>query len=185
MTQLELMISGAQTKHETPKYGLIYHASLVGQSAPRLKGKISRVLAAKCALSIRVDALAQSSEPTIGISDREKVEARLRQLEGRAQHKAAGAGKEHKQQPKHEPERQGSSAPQLLTTPKQYATGADVQLSTGEDEGKQAEGEEGGKKKKKKRKKPEEGADKVEQAGGDEEGKKKKKKKKEEKASEE
>jgi len=182
MTRLGLMTLRAQTKHETPKYGLIYHASLVGQSAPRLKGKISRVLAAKCALSIRVDALAQSSEPTIGISDREKVEARLRQLEGRAQHKAAGAGKEHKQQPKHEPERQGSSAPQLLTTPKQYATGADVQLSTGTDEGKQAEGEEGDKKKKK-RKKSEEGGDKVEQAGGDEEGKKKKKKKK--KASEE
>ena len=27
-----------KTKHETPKYGLIYHASLVGQSAPKFKG---------------------------------------------------------------------------------------------------------------------------------------------------
>jgi nucleolar protein 58 len=40
-----------KTKAETPKYGLIYHASLIGQSAPKFKGKISRVLAAKCAES--------------------------------------------------------------------------------------------------------------------------------------
>merc|ERR1719437_148089 len=39
-----------KTKHDTPKYGLIYHASLVGQTAPALKGKISRVLAAKLSL---------------------------------------------------------------------------------------------------------------------------------------
>ena len=64
-----------KTKHDTPKYGLIYHASLVGSSAPKLKGKISRVLAAKCALSIRVDALGDAAGATIGIDDREKVRA--------------------------------------------------------------------------------------------------------------
>merc|ERR1711871_1279448 len=53
-----------KTKHETPKYGLIYHASLVGQAAPKNKGKVSRVLAAKCALSIRVDALGEADEAT-------------------------------------------------------------------------------------------------------------------------
>lgn len=62
-----------KTKHETPKYGLIYHASLIGQSAPKFKGKISRVLAAKCALSIRVDALGDSSDATIGLEARAKV----------------------------------------------------------------------------------------------------------------
>merc|ERR1712087_142498 len=45
-----------KTKSDTPKYGLIYHASLVGQAAPKNKGKISRVLAAKAALAIRYDA---------------------------------------------------------------------------------------------------------------------------------
>ncbi|GBG32911.1 Nucleolar protein 58 [Hondaea fermentalgiana] len=70
-----------KTKHDTPKYGLIYHASLIGQSAPKNKGKISRVLAAKTSLAIRVDALGEESEATIGYSCREKVEARLRQLE--------------------------------------------------------------------------------------------------------
>jgi len=62
-----------KTKHETPKYGLIYHASLIGQSAPKFKGKISRVLAAKCSLAIRVDALSDSPDATIGIENRAKV----------------------------------------------------------------------------------------------------------------
>ena len=31
-----------KTKHDTPKYGLIYHASLVGQSNPKYKGKVSQ-----------------------------------------------------------------------------------------------------------------------------------------------
>lgn len=72
-----------KTKCETPKYGLIFHASLVGQAGPKNKGKISRVLAAKTALSVRVDALGESSEPTVSLEGREKVEARLRQLEGK------------------------------------------------------------------------------------------------------
>lgn len=29
-----------KTKHNTPKYGLLYHAQLVGQSGPALKGKV-------------------------------------------------------------------------------------------------------------------------------------------------
>ena len=29
-----------KTKHDTPKYGLIYHASLVGQTNPKNKGKV-------------------------------------------------------------------------------------------------------------------------------------------------
>merc|ERR1711879_479455 len=68
-------------RKETPKYGIIYNASLVGQCAPKLKGKISRILAAKCSLSIRVDAIGDSTDATIGINGRAKVEARLRQLE--------------------------------------------------------------------------------------------------------
>mmetsp|Transcript_6723 Transcript_6723/g.7295 ORF Transcript_6723/g.7295 Transcript_6723/m.7295 type:complete len:511 (+) Transcript_6723:145-1677(+) len=75
-----------KTKHDTPKYGLIYHASLIGQAAPKHKGKISRVLAAKASLAIRVDALSDETlehvDTTIGYEGRAKVEARLRQLEG-------------------------------------------------------------------------------------------------------
>jgi len=75
-----------KTKHDTPKYGLIYHASLIGQAAPKHKGKISRVLAAKASLAIRVDALSDETsdqlDTSIGYEGRAKVEARLRQLEG-------------------------------------------------------------------------------------------------------
>jgi len=74
-----------KTKHDTPKYGLIYHASLIGSPAPKNKGKISRVLAAKASLAIRVDALSvndDTTDTTIGYESRAKVEARLRQLEG-------------------------------------------------------------------------------------------------------
>merc|ERR1719403_693757 len=48
-----------KTRQDTPKYGLIYHASMVGQAAPKHKGKVSRMLAAKAALAIRYDALAE------------------------------------------------------------------------------------------------------------------------------
>jgi nucleolar protein 58 len=72
-----------KAKHDTPKYGLIYHASLVGQAQPKHKGKISRVLAAKCALSIRVDALGDTDGATIAVDARQKVEERMRQLEGK------------------------------------------------------------------------------------------------------
>jgi len=71
-----------KTKHDTPKYGLIYHASLIGQAAPKNKGKIARVLAAKCSLAVRVDALGEGDDASLGIDARSKVEARLRQLEG-------------------------------------------------------------------------------------------------------
>ncbi|KAG0315058.1 Nucleolar protein 58, partial [Podila horticola] len=72
-----------KTKHDTPKYGLIYHASLIGQAGPKMKGKIARMVATKAALSIRVDALGETDTPDLGIENRGKVEARLRMLEGR------------------------------------------------------------------------------------------------------
>lgn len=62
-----------KAKHETPKYGLIYHASLIKRAAPQFKGKVSRVLAAKSALSIRMDALGDSTEASIGLESRAKV----------------------------------------------------------------------------------------------------------------
>ena len=56
-------------------------SSLVGQNAPKNKGKSSRVLAAKAALCIRVNELGETSEATIGCEARAKVEACLRLLE--------------------------------------------------------------------------------------------------------
>jgi nucleolar protein 58 len=86
-----------KTKHDTPKYGLIYHASLIGQASGKNKGKIARMLATKATLGIRVDALSdwaqggkgEDEEPTeeekatVGNSGRLMVERRLRALEGK------------------------------------------------------------------------------------------------------
>lgn len=86
-----------KSKHDTPKYGLIYHASLVGQSAPKDKGKISRILAAKIALSVRVDALGEGTNNDLGRASLEKVESRLREFEGRrnggSTHRISGQAK--------------------------------------------------------------------------------------------
>ncbi|KAM7541410.1 hypothetical protein Aperf_G00000040112 [Anoplocephala perfoliata] len=71
-----------KTRHSTPKYGLLYHASLVGQAGPTLKGKISRMLAAKAALSIRLDALGdENADREMGARARAYLEGRLRELE--------------------------------------------------------------------------------------------------------
>merc|ERR1712096_263736 len=75
------LFKALKTKHDTPKYGLIYHASLVGQAGSKLKGKVSRMLAAKASLACRVDALGEMSSTDLGIEHRAKVESRIRQLE--------------------------------------------------------------------------------------------------------
>ena len=87
-----------KTKHDTPKYGLIYHASLIGQASGKNKGKIARMLATKTTLGLRVDALsdwgtagegAAKDEPTeeekasVGVEARAMLERRLRALEGK------------------------------------------------------------------------------------------------------
>uniref|UniRef100_A0A670IES0 Nucleolar protein 58 n=1 Tax=Podarcis muralis TaxID=64176 RepID=A0A670IES0_PODMU len=82
-----------KTKRDTPKFGLIYHASLVGQTTAKNKGKISRMLAAKTALTIRYDALGDSSSAEMGAENRLKVETRLRHLEEKGIRRISGTGK--------------------------------------------------------------------------------------------
>jgi nucleolar protein 58 len=79
-----------KTKHDTPKYGLIYHSSLIGQATGRNKGKIARMLSAKAALGLRVDALGDAEDDDdeeeraiLGLSNRIKLENHLRKLEGK------------------------------------------------------------------------------------------------------
>ncbi|KAI1492256.1 nucleolar protein 58 [Biscogniauxia mediterranea] len=87
-----------KTKHDTPKYGLIYHSSLVGQATGKNKGKIARMLSAKAALCLRVDALSElntegldgeeiaiddDERADMGIRFRANLEDKLRQLEGK------------------------------------------------------------------------------------------------------
>ncbi|KAI1417939.1 nucleolar protein Nop5 [Hypoxylon sp. FL1857] len=87
-----------KTKHDTPKYGLIYHSSLVGQASGKNKGKIARTLSAKAALCLRVDALSELStegadgeeipvddeeRADMGIRLRAVLEDKLRKMEGK------------------------------------------------------------------------------------------------------
>jgi len=83
-----------KTKHDTPKYGLIYHASIIGQATGKNKGKIARVLAAKAALGLRVDAMGETNDADgvelteeertlVGNQGRAYVERRLAAIEGR------------------------------------------------------------------------------------------------------
>ncbi|KAI5729446.1 hypothetical protein M8J76_002620 [Diaphorina citri] len=70
-----------KTKRDTPKYGLIYHSQLIGQSSTKNKGKMARMLAAKAALATRVDALGEDSSIELGTDHRAKLEIKLRLLE--------------------------------------------------------------------------------------------------------
>ena len=81
-----------KTKHDTPKYGLIYHASLIGQASGRNKGKMARVLAAKAALGLRVDALhewdedeevGEEEKAALGNDARNYLERKLAVMEGK------------------------------------------------------------------------------------------------------
>lgn len=82
-----------KTKHDTPKYGLIYHASLIGQASGKNKGKMARVLAAKAAIGLRVDALhdwgeneaeiQEDEKAALGLEARYRLERKLAAMEGK------------------------------------------------------------------------------------------------------
>lgn len=72
-SNMQALFRALKTKHATPKYGLIFHASLIGHAAPKLKGKIARSLAAKTALAIWYDAFGDSQDNTLGLENRAKV----------------------------------------------------------------------------------------------------------------
>ncbi|GAB2218769.1 hypothetical protein Droror1_Dr00002001 [Drosera rotundifolia] len=118
-----------KTKHATPKYGLIYHASLIGQAAPKIKGKMSRSLAAKTALAVRCDALGEGQDNTMGLENRIKLETRLRVLEGRELGKSASSVKGKPKIEVYDKDRK-KGAGGLITAAKTYNPAADAILST-------------------------------------------------------
>ncbi|KAF9190211.1 Nucleolar protein 58 [Haplosporangium sp. Z 767] len=167
-----------KTKHDTPKYGLIYHASLIGQAGPKMKGKIARLVATKAALSVRVDALGETDTAEIGIENRAKVEARLRTLEGRpaasssADRKAAANAKGQK---KHE-----------FVASSSYNTATDATMTPVNDKKRKADSdddsdEKSSKKTKKDKKEKKDKKDKKEEVASEEKKDKKEKKEKKEK----
>ncbi|KAL3642721.1 Ribosomal RNA processing protein 1 A [Castilleja foliolosa] len=172
-----------KTKHATPKYGLIYHASLIGQAAPKHKGKISRSLAAKAALAIRCDALGDGEDNTMGLENRAKLEARLRNLEGRELGHSAGSVKGKPKIEFYDKDRKKGSGG-LITPAKTYNPAADSILGLTESLSKKekdgvpvTDEEQKSKKSKKKRNDAEPESEAVEKDEGDAAGEKKKKRK--------
>uniref|UniRef100_M4DVQ7 Nop domain-containing protein n=1 Tax=Brassica campestris TaxID=3711 RepID=M4DVQ7_BRACM len=156
-----------KTKHNTPKYGLIFHASVVGQAGGKNKPRIARSLAAKAALSIRCDALGDAGDNSMGVENRLKLEARLRSLEGKDLGRLAGSAKgKPKIEVYNKDKKMGSGG--LIAPAKTYNTAADSLLVSAEN---------GVKEKKDKKKKKKAEAEEEEEAKSEESSKKKKKKK--------
>merc|ERR1712238_283050 len=130
---------------------------------PALKGKISRVLAAKLSLCCRVDALGDQVEPSLGKEFKEYVENRLATLEEASMRKLTGGVAKPGAQ-KYE-----KKAVDTKSGANGYNKDADVVAEPAAKKRKAADAEEEPKKEKKKKK---------EAAEDDEEAPKKKKKKK-------
>merc|ERR1719305_303938 len=180
------LFKALKTNHDTPKYGLIYHAQLVGSASTKMKGKVSRMVAAKAALASRVDALGEETSSDLGVKHRGKLEERIRQLEGGSAYRVSGTGKQSAKFDKYE------NKSEVV----QYKTAADSSMKRKLDDDDEVEEEdakpkkvkveddesETPKKKKKKGKKAEEEVEAEEGSNGvsGESAKKKKKKKKDE-----
>lgn len=66
-----------KTKGNTPKYGLIYHASAIARSAPKNKGRMSRFLANKVSMASRIDCFSDAPSTKFGEVMAHQVEERL------------------------------------------------------------------------------------------------------------
>lgn len=66
-----------KTKGNTPKYGLIYHASAIARSAPKNKGRMSRFLANKVSIAARIDCFSDAPTTKFGEVMSLQVEERL------------------------------------------------------------------------------------------------------------
>ncbi|XP_063228292.1 nucleolar protein 56 [Bacillus rossius redtenbacheri] len=67
-----------RTRGNTPKYGLLYHASYIGRAAQKDKGRISRFLANKCSIASRIDCFTEEPCNVFGEKLRQQVEDRLK-----------------------------------------------------------------------------------------------------------
>lgn len=71
------LFKAMRSKANTPKYGIIYQSKMISAITGKTKGKISRALAAKCALCVRYDALGEGDEPVVGEECKKYIEDRI------------------------------------------------------------------------------------------------------------
>jgi len=69
-----------KTKGNTPKYGLIFHSSFIGRADKKNKGRISRYLANKASLAVRIDCFSSTATKIYGEKMKDQVEERLQFL---------------------------------------------------------------------------------------------------------
>lgn len=67
-----------KTKSKTPKYGLIYHSGFIGKSTSKNKGRISRLLANKCAIASRIDCFSDKLDDSFGKNFSKQIEERIK-----------------------------------------------------------------------------------------------------------
>ncbi|KAM3176523.1 hypothetical protein ACTXT7_006346 [Hymenolepis weldensis] len=70
-----------RTRGRTPKYGLLFHSSFIGKASAENKGRISRFLAAKCAIASRIDCFSDEPCDVFGSAFKKQVEERLKYFE--------------------------------------------------------------------------------------------------------
>lgn len=70
-----------KTRGSTPKYGLIYHSPFITRASRENKGRISRFLAAKCAIASRIDCFSEVLCDIFGRHLRQQIEDRLNYFE--------------------------------------------------------------------------------------------------------
>jgi len=66
-----------KTKGNTPKYGLIFKSSFIGQATQKNKGRIARYLANKCSIASRLDSFSDVPTDQFGLLLKQQVEERL------------------------------------------------------------------------------------------------------------
>jgi len=66
-----------KTRGKTPKYGILYNSTWIGKAKKEDKGKVSRVLANKCALAVKVDNFSSSGSNAFGEVLKKQLEEKL------------------------------------------------------------------------------------------------------------
>ncbi|KAL5239523.1 hypothetical protein ACI65C_006933 [Semiaphis heraclei] len=165
-------------KHDTPKYGLIYHSSLVGRATAKVKGRMSRMLAAKVALAARFDAFGESETINLelGTNHLANLEYKLRLLEEGSMTRISGTAKAkakfEKYQVKREIVQYSAAADSTIPSNKRKIEDTDIkeeysELAAVKNIKQEAEGQQPPKKKKKKNKDQTNGGDKSIDNGAD------------------
>jgi len=73
--------SGFSTATQLPHTGMVYFSSLVQDTPPDLRRKVSRIVAAKVTLAARVDSFHQSTDGGVGVAFREEIARRVDKLQ--------------------------------------------------------------------------------------------------------